>query len=64
METQTPSVKKIALNYGLLLALGTIVVSVIVYVLGMHMDQPWWQSALNFIIMAAAIVYEIGRAHV
>ncbi|MCW8979952.1 MAG: DUF4199 domain-containing protein [Altibacter sp.] len=57
METQTPSVKKIALNYGLLLALGTIVVSVIVYVLGMHMDQPWWQSALNFIIMAAAIVY-------
>ena len=57
METQKASVKKIALNYGTFLALGTIVVSVIVYVLGMHMEQPWWQSVLNFAIMTTAIVY-------
>jgi uncharacterized membrane protein YeaQ/YmgE (transglycosylase-associated protein family) len=57
METQKASVKKIALTYGLLLSLGTIVVSVIVYVMGMHMEQPWWQSALNFLIMITAIVY-------
>lgn len=57
METQKVSLKKIALNYGLMLALGTIVVSVIVYAMGMHMEQPWWQSVLNFAIMTAAIVY-------
>jgi len=55
METQTASVKKIALNYGLLLALATIVLSVIIYALGMAMDQPWWQSVLNFVFMAAII---------
>jgi len=57
METQTASVKKIALNYGLLLALSTIVLSVIVYVMGMTYDQPWWQTLLNFIIMTVCIVY-------
>jgi len=57
METQTGSVKKIALPYGLMLALGTIVVSVIVYAMGMTYEQPWWQSALNFVIMLAIIIY-------
>ncbi|WP_339697612.1 DUF4199 domain-containing protein [uncultured Marixanthomonas sp.] len=57
MENQTASVKKIGLNYGLILALLTIGVSVIVYVLGMHLEQPWWQSVLNFIFMAVCIVY-------
>jgi hypothetical protein len=57
METKKASVKKIALNYGLILALSTIVLSVIVYVMGMHMEQPWWQSVLNFAIMTTAIVY-------
>ncbi len=57
MENQVASVKKIALNHGVILALLTIAVSVIVYVLGMHYDQPWWQSALNFVIMLAVIIY-------
>jgi len=55
METQTASVKKIALNYGLILALSIIVLSVIVYALGMSVEQPWWQSALSFIFTAAII---------
>jgi len=57
MENQKASVKKIALSYGLILALLTITVSVIVYVMGMHLDQPWWQSVLNFVIMTGCIVY-------
>jgi preprotein translocase subunit YajC len=57
METQTASVKKIALPYGLILALSTIVLSVIVYVMGMTYDQPWWQSLLNFLLMTGCIVY-------
>lgn len=59
METQTASVKKIALPYGLLLSLTTIVISVIVYVMGMTYDQPWWQSLLNFVAMIGFIVYGI-----
>lgn len=57
MENQKASVQKIAMNYGLLLALATIVLSVIVYVMGMHLDQPWWQSLLNFVFMITAIMY-------
>lgn len=57
METQTASVKKIALSYGLILALSTIVVSVVVYAMGMTYDQPWWQSLLNFLLMTGCIVY-------
>ena len=57
METQSGSVKKIALPYGFILALATIVISVIVYVMGMTYEQPWWQSALNFVLMAAVIAY-------
>jgi uncharacterized membrane protein YeaQ/YmgE (transglycosylase-associated protein family) len=59
METQTASVKKIALPYGLLLSLSTIVISVIVYAMGMTYDQPWWQSLLNFLAMIGFIVYGI-----
>ena len=59
MENETASVKKIALPYGLLLALTTIVLSVIVYVMGMTYDQPWWQNLLNFAAMLGFIVYGI-----
>lgn len=57
METNKASVKKIALNYGAYMALGTIAVSVIVYALGHTYDQPIWQSLLNFAIMIMAIVF-------
>jgi len=57
METPVASVKKIALNYGLILALGTIGLSVVVWLMGMHLDQPWWQGLTNFAIMIACIVY-------
>ncbi|MAO10172.1 MAG: DUF4199 domain-containing protein [Flavobacteriaceae bacterium] len=57
MENNKASVKKIGLNYGLILALLTIGVSVIVYVMGMHLEQPWWQSALNFVFMTICIIY-------
>ena len=57
METQSGSVKKIALPYGFMLALATIVISVVVYVSGNTYEQPWWQSALNFVAMAALIAY-------
>ena len=57
METKKASVRKIALNYGLYMALATIVLSVIVYVMGQALEQPWWQSVLNFAILVLFIVF-------
>jgi hypothetical protein len=62
MESQIASVKKIALPNGVLLALTTIVISVIVYVMGMTYEQPWWQSLLNFAAMLWFVIYGI-KAH-
>lgn len=59
MKTQTPSVKKIALNYGVLLALLTIVLQVISYVMNAHIDRPWWLSLLQLFISVGMIIYGI-----
>lgn len=57
MDTPTASVKKIALNYGLLFALAGIAFSVILYVTGNHIDRPWWAGVINFVIAVLFIVY-------
>lgn len=59
METQEVSVKKIALNYGVYLALLSIAVSVIAYVTDNHIDRPWWVSVLSTLVMVGVIVYGI-----
>lgn len=57
MDTQKASLKKIALNYGLLLGLASIALSVITYVMGVHLERPWWTSVLGILIMVVFIVY-------
>lgn len=57
METQEVSVKKIAMNYGFILALLSIVVSVIAYVTNNHIERPWWVSVLSTVSMVGVIVY-------
>lgn len=57
MENQKGSVKKIAMTYGLMLALLSIGLSVVVYVMDAHIDRPWWANLLSFIIMLAIIIY-------
>ncbi len=59
MENQTASVKKIALNFGILLALLSIVLQVISYVLDVHIDRPWWLTVLQLAISIGVIVYGI-----
>ncbi len=59
METQSTSLKKIALNYGVLLALLSIVLQVISYVLDVHIDRPWWLTVLQLLISVSVIVYGI-----
>lgn len=57
METPKASFKKIAVPYGVMLGLATIVLSVIVYVMGLSYERPWWQGAISFVIMIAITVY-------
>lgn len=57
MDTPKASVKKIALNYGLLMGLISIVFSVVLYVTNNHIDRPWWASLLSIVISVILIVY-------
>lgn len=55
MENQ-PNSKNIILNYGLYYGLTTIVISVIVYAMGMHLEQGIGSMLLGFVVMAAFII--------
>ena len=57
MDTQKASVKKIALNYGLLLGLASIALSVVFYVMNVHLERPWWTSVIGILVMTVIIVY-------
>ena len=59
METQQASIKKIALNYGVLLALLSIGLQVISYVLDVHIDRPWWLTVLQTLISVGVLVMGI-----
>ena len=59
MENQTASLKKIALNFGVLLALLSIVLQVISFVLDAHIDRPWWLTVLQLVISIGVLVYGI-----
>jgi len=59
MENQTASLKKIALNFGVLLALLSIVLQVISFVLDAHIDRPWLLTILQLIISVGVLVYGI-----
>ena len=56
METPTPSIKKIALNYGVLLALLSIALQVVSYALDAHIDRPWWLGVVQLIISVGIVI--------
>ena len=59
MDNQKASLKKIATNYGLILALASIFLQVISFVTNNHIDQPWWISVLGILISVVIIVYAL-----
>jgi len=59
METSKPSANKIILNYGLLMAMLSVVLQVISYVLDVHIERPWWLSVLLAAITIGVIVMGI-----
>jgi hypothetical protein len=58
MENEQKPTNKTALYYGVILGIATILVSVILYALGMHYDQDWKQS--TFSILVIAVITFIG----
>lgn len=59
MEQEKVSSKKIIINYGVILGVVSVLLSVVMYVTGMYTDPHWSIGILGFLIMIAAIVYGI-----
>ena len=60
MESKASS-KSIMLNYGLILGVLSILVNVIAYALGMHLERDWKFGLLGFVVMIAVIVMGIKK---
>jgi len=62
MENQPKLLKKsIMLNYGLYLGITSILISVIIYALGMHYDQDWKIGTISIAVMAIIIFLGIKK---
>ncbi|MFC4721273.1 DUF4199 domain-containing protein [Geojedonia litorea] len=61
METQKPTVGKFAMNYGIILGVIMILISVIMYVTGMSLEGVQWPQFLYYIIFPVVIFYAIGQ---
>ncbi len=60
MENQVNS-KSIILNYGLYLGIASVLISLIMYALGMYLEQNWIAIILSFVIMIILIVLGIKK---
>lgn len=60
MENQAPS-KGIMLNYGAILGIVSVLVSVTVYALGHHLEQDWKVGLLNFVLMIVILSMGIKK---
>jgi uncharacterized membrane protein YfcA len=60
MEKQASS-KNIMLVYGLVLGIVSILISVVAYALGMHLERDWKFGVLGFIVMIVIIVMGIKK---
>lgn len=60
MENQVNS-KKIILNYGAYLGIASVLISLVVYAMGMAVDRPWQQGIVSFLIMVVILVLGINQ---
>lgn len=60
MENQAPS-KGIMLNYGAMLGVASVLVSVAVYAMGHHLEQDWRMGLINFALMIIIIALGIKK---
>ncbi len=61
MEDQKPTTGKFAINYGVILGVILILISVIMYVTGMQLEGTVWPMYLYYIIFPAIIIYTISQ---
>jgi len=61
MENQAPATGKFAMNYGLILGLIMVVISVMMYVTGMALEGKQWPQFLYYIIFPVIIMYAISQ---
>jgi len=60
MENQAPS-KGIMINYGAILGIVSVLVSLTVYAMGNHLEQDWKVGLLNFILMIVILSMGIKK---
>lgn len=61
METKTLSPGKFGVNYGIMLGLLIVVISVIMYVTGLSLEGAQWPMWVYYLIFAATIFYAISQ---
>jgi len=61
MENQAPSPGKFAMNYGLVLGLILILISVVMYVTGMQLEGEQWPMYVYYAIFPIVIIYAISQ---
>ncbi len=61
METQKLQARKFILNYGLILGVVSILISVVMYVTNSLVEQNWIASILGIVVMIVAITYGINE---
>jgi len=61
MEAQKPTIGKFAMNYGLILGLIMVLISVITYVTGMALEGKQWPNLIYYILFPVIIFYSINQ---
>lgn len=61
METQNLTPGKFAINYGVILGLVMVVISVLTYVTGLAIEGAQWPTAIYYLIFAIVIFYAISQ---
>ena len=61
METQKLTPGKFAMNYGLILGLVMIAISVVTYVTGMALEGTQWPQWLYYVIFPITVIYAISQ---
>lgn len=59
METQKQSIKNLIFTFGFILALLSILVSVVKYVMGRHLENSAIDSIIGLVLLIALVVYPI-----
>lgn len=61
MENQPVPTKNVIINYGIYLGIASVLISVLVYALGMQYDQDWKMGSIGIIAMAVIIFLGIKK---